>query len=59
VYTGADPDTGDLLPELSGSAILTSTTRFGFLGFTFLSSKLETQTENKNVIKINLNCDIF
>jgi hypothetical protein len=33
--------------------------RYGFLGFDFLSSELGTQTENKAVLKINLNCSIF
>jgi hypothetical protein len=39
--------------------ILTSTPKYGFLGFDFLSSELGTQTENKSVFKINLNCGIF
>jgi hypothetical protein len=33
--------------------------RYGFLGFDFLSSEWGTQTENKTIFKINLNCGIF
>jgi hypothetical protein len=33
--------------------------KYGFLGFIFLSSELGTQTENKNIFKINLTYGIF
>jgi hypothetical protein len=41
-YADADIEKGD-------SAILTSTPRYGFLGFIFLSSEIGTQTENKTI----------
>jgi hypothetical protein len=39
--------------------IITITLRYGFLGFDFLSSELETQTENKNVFKNKIDLLFF
>jgi hypothetical protein len=45
--------------QVVGQYELAEIFKYDFLGFAFLSSELETQTENKNIFKINLIYGIF
>jgi hypothetical protein len=58
-YVDADPKMDALPPEYSDSTILTSILRYGFLRLDFLSSELETQTENKIIFKNNIELWFF